>query len=274
MKKSIILISSGLLLSVAGAALAVWVPLGEGETVDGVRWYHNDEEQAFPELLAVAGDPGRPELIPQAVVMASDVSGASSAWNELWFDQALASVTDGLYLVFRLPEEGELTATGRGGGAGLGYVAGGAESRCWITFDGERWHPLAADYQMAVAAIMGQDKRGSVLVLQRPGSDPREDTAEPTPVPLVAGLLAAPNPFNPHTEVRFTLPQSGRVELTVYDIRGRLIKRLHQGDLAAGEHAVTWDGRDQRGRAQPSGVYVARLSAGQVRLVSRLTLIQ
>jgi hypothetical protein len=258
-----------------GAALAVWVPLEEGDTVDGVRWYHNDEQLAFPELLAVAGAASRPELIPQAVVVAEAVTGASSAWNEILFAQPLASVTEGLYLVFRLPEDGDLTELGQGGGAGVGYVVGSGDRRCWVTFEGEVWHPLAPDYQMAVSAIMGAAKSAGVLVLGHPGmAQPSGDHSETVAVPLVAQMLAAPNPFNPQTDIRFTLPQGGRVELAIYDIRGRLVKRLHGGELAAGEHTVSWDGRDRHGRTQPSGVYVARLQAGSLQLSSRLTLVQ
>jgi hypothetical protein len=260
-----------------GAAVAVWVPLEEGETVAGVRWYHNDADQAFPEVLAAAGEADRPELIPQAVVVATAAAGPSLGWSEVEFAQPLASVTDGLYLVFRLPEDGAMTADGLGGGAGLGYRAGTSEERrCWVTFEGERWHPVSPEYEMAVTAVMGAAKSGAVLLLGHPSAegDDESDAATDLPRPLVASLKAVPNPFNPQTEVRFTLPQGGRAVVSVYDIRGRLVKRLHEGLLAAGEHTATWDGRDRHGRQQPSGVYVARLEAGSLRLSSRLTLVQ
>jgi hypothetical protein len=260
-----------------GAAVAVWVPLEEGETVAGVRWYHNDAAQAFPEVLAVAGEMDRPELIPQAVVVATEAGGPSLGWGELEFAQPLASVTDGLYLVFRLPADGAMTAEGQGGGAGLGYRAGTtAEHRCWVTFEGERWHPVSPEYEMAVSAVMGAAKSGVVQVLGHPSAEGEGEAAEESglPRPLVASLRVVPNPFNPQTEIRFTLPKGGRATVSVYDIRGRLVRRLHEGELAAGEHTATWDGRDRRGRQQPSGVYVAGLEAGSLKLSSRLTLVQ
>jgi hypothetical protein len=260
-----------------GAAIAVWVPLEEGETVEGVRWYHNDAAQAFPVVLAVAGEKERPELIPQAVVVATEAGGPSLGWSELEFAQPLASVTEGLYLVFRLPEDGEMTAEGLGGGAGLGYRAGTtAERRCWVTFEGEVWHPVSPEYEMAVSAVMGAAKSGQVLVLGHPSAAAEGEADEESglPRPLVASLRAVPNPFNPQTEVRFTLPRGGRAVVSVYDIRGRLVRRLHEGELAAGEHTAVWDGRDRQGRQQPSGVYVARLEAGSLKLSSRLTLVQ
>jgi hypothetical protein len=90
------------------------------------------------------------------------------------------------------------------------------------------------------------------------------------PGPAPAGLAlapAAPNPFRSGTELRFTLPEAGPVDLDVIDVRGRLVARVLAGDLrAAGSHAVSWRGRDAAGRAVASGVYFLRLrAAGEVR---------
>jgi hypothetical protein len=77
-----------------------------------------------------------------------------------------------------------------------------------------------------------------------------------TPRPL--GLRAFPNPFNPQTTIAFTLNGNARVRLTVHDVRGRVVRTLADGDMAAGEHALQWDGRDDAGRTVASGVYFAR----------------
>lgn len=69
----------------------------------------------------------------------------------------------------------------------------------------------------------------------------------------------APNPFNPSTTIRFHLPEAGRVELTVLDLRGRRVRSLVEGELDAGLHTLEWAGRDDRGRAVASGVYFLRL---------------
>ena len=71
-----------------------------------------------------------------------------------------------------------------------------------------------------------------------------------------------PNPFNPLTKVGFALDQAGPVSLDVYDMQGRLVRRLIAGELAAGPHSVVWDGLDGDGRKVGSGVYLARLTAG------------
>jgi hypothetical protein len=77
---------------------------------------------------------------------------------------------------------------------------------------------------------------------------------------------AVPNPFNPTTELQFSLPESGQVSLRLYDVSGRLVRIVHEGRLEAGRHRRPWDGRDQAGRPVASGSYFARLvtSSGQI----------
>ncbi len=58
------------------------------------------------------------------------------------------------------------------------------------------------------------------------------------------------------------LDRDGPAALTVYDVQGRLVRRLFTGRLTAGEHAVVWDGADELGRRAGSGVYFARLLSG------------
>jgi hypothetical protein len=68
-----------------------------------------------------------------------------------------------------------------------------------------------------------------------------------------------PNPFNPSTIIPYRLSVDGRTAIRIYDVRGALIKSLVDGPRAAGDHRVSWDGRDSFGRAVPSGVYFYRL---------------
>lgn len=86
-------------------------------------------------------------------------------------------------------------------------------------------------------------------------------------------LAAAPNPFNPATELTLQVPAAGAVELGIYDLRGRLVRSLWSGNLTAGSHPLTWNGRTDRGTAAPSGAYFARArtSAGTVSTKLMLT---
>lgn len=64
-----------------------------------------------------------------------------------------------------------------------------------------------------------------------------------------------PNPFNPMTRIEFSLEKSGRVNLAVYDVAGRLVTTLLSEDRASGDHFVTWNGTDRGGSPVAAGVY-------------------
>ncbi len=83
--------------------------------------------------------------------------------------------------------------------------------------------------------------------------------------PLVRSMILAPypNPFNPTTTLPFTLGTAGSSRILVYDVNGRFLRRLVDDHLPAGEHSVTWDGRDATGSPMPSGVYVYVLSVDE-----------
>jgi len=77
-----------------------------------------------------------------------------------------------------------------------------------------------------------------------------------TPKPTVYALQAAPNPFNPSTEISFDLPADGPARIVVYDMRGRLIKTLIEGWQTQGPLRAQWNGTDQSGKRQPGGTYL------------------
>ena len=68
-----------------------------------------------------------------------------------------------------------------------------------------------------------------------------------------------PNPFNPKTQIEFDLPHQAKVSLKIYDIMGREVRAVVDDVLSLGYYKVIWEGRDQRGKQVPSGVYIARL---------------
>ena len=67
---------------------------------------------------------------------------------------------------------------------------------------------------------------------------------------------------------------SGRVSLSVFDLSGRLVKRLIDSELPAGSHATTWDGRDERGHAVSAGPYFLKLAQNGSRLTSGVVVIR
>ena len=95
-----------------------------------------------------------------------------------------------------------------------------------------------------------------------------------TPPSITRLAAARPNPFNPSTTISFDLARAGRARLAVYDLQGRLVKVLRDGNLQAGSHTVLWTGDDTGGRAVASGVYVVRLTAAGDVFTRRLALVK
>jgi subtilisin family serine protease len=112
------------------------------------------------------------------------------------------------------------------------------------------------------------------------GSDP--ETCQPTAVdegePRMPRRYAlgqnVPNPFNPQTTIAFALPQGGPTTLRVFDVRGRRVLTLVDGDLPAGEHQVVWNGRGDDGARVASGVYFYEIRSGSFRAVKKMGLVK
>jgi len=84
----------------------------------------------------------------------------------------------------------------------------------------------------------------------------------------------APNPFNPATTVRFELSRASRATVRILDPRGRVVRTLASGDMPAGLHALTWDGRDSQGRPRTSGVYFVRMETETERFTRKIMLVK
>lgn len=134
-----------------------------------------------------------------------------------------------------------------------------------------------------------QDLDGEVYVLASNNSSPTGQTgivyrmidpasvaAEPDPeVPdRVALRQNYPNPFNPSTTIEFTLQNAAGVTLAVYDVLGRRVALLVDGQMAAGSHQITWSGQTERGVLAPSGTYLYRLETDEATLTRVMTLLK
>lgn len=107
-----------------------------------------------------------------------------------------------------------------------------------------------------------------------PWRDPRDPTMT-SPAPAVespSALSVSPNPFNPTTRIDYSVDASSAVRIAVYDVSGRLVRRLVDGDAPAGAHVATWDGRDSHGAAVASGIYFIRLETSNQTLVRKAVL--
>jgi hypothetical protein len=94
-------------------------------------------------------------------------------------------------------------------------------------------------------------------------------------LPLKPTLTNYPNPFNPRTTISFVLPEPAAVRLTVFDMSGRLVRQLVNGEaFGEGAWAEDWDGVNQYGQHVASGTYFYRLEAGDFTETKRMVLIK
>ena len=91
---------------------------------------------------------------------------------------------------------------------------------------------------------------------------PDECEATAAPSFVKARVSIAPNPFNPRTEIRLTLPEDARASVNIYDLAGRHVESLVDRNFGAGDHSVIWEGKDSTGRPVSSGVYFVIVDVG------------
>ncbi|MCF7903195.1 MAG: T9SS type A sorting domain-containing protein, partial [Candidatus Marinimicrobia bacterium] len=83
-----------------------------------------------------------------------------------------------------------------------------------------------------------------------------------------------PNPFNPNTTIRYTIPNNSPVTVTIYDQLGRQVNTLINENQAIGAHQIQWNGTDQSGRQLASGIYFCRIQAGRSAQSVKLVLLR
>ncbi len=95
-----------------------------------------------------------------------------------------------------------------------------------------------------------------------------------TPVASVATMEIYPNPFNPSTTIRFSLPEATQIKLEVYNLKGQLVRTLAQGAADSGNQSVSWDGTDNQNRRVGSGLYYSKLSYQDKSIVQKMVMLK
>jgi hypothetical protein len=110
------------------------------------------------------------------------------------------------------------------------------------------------------------------------GGGPQEGTSATIPPSAFLGQNM-PNPFNPMTRIEYGVPRVGTpgpvpVQINIYDVKGRHVRRLVHGTQEPGVYTTLWDGRDDRGTAVHSGVFFYRLQAGSTTRTRKMVLLR
>jgi len=92
-----------------------------------------------------------------------------------------------------------------------------------------------------------------------PGSNGESSSDKPTKFYLYNNH---PNPFNPFTELIFSVPQQSYVKVEIYNLLGIKIIALHDGIKQTGTYRIMWNGLDETGIQLPAGIYICRMTAG------------
>jgi cytochrome c peroxidase len=128
---------------------------------------------------------------------------------------------------------------------------------------------LSLDEEAAVVAFLKTLSDGYVSPVNRLAANASGVALEPGNT-VVELAPIRPNPASAGATITFSVPASEAVELTVYDLGGRVVRELASGPLTAGSHTVVWDGRDRAGARVASGAYFCRLHVGDVNQVRKL----
>jgi hypothetical protein len=124
--------------------------------------------------------------------------------------------------------------------------------------------------------VINRDSAGLNIMLAPPNNDPRDvNEIQNESVARDFSLNQnRPNPFNPTTEIAFSLPRGAEVTLAIYNITGQRIATLIDHHLEAGSHSIIWNGRDETGRTVSSGIYFYRLKAGEFTETRKMVLLK
>ncbi len=140
-------------------------------------------------------------------------------------------------------------------------AAGDATGHSYLWTDRNVSNGQPYHYKLWAVEVTGERN-----LLSETDATPTQGTATITEYALHGNY---PNPFNPATEIAFDLPEAGYVSLKVFDLMGREITLLIQGEMPAGKHMVSFDARDL-----PSGMYLCRMTANEFTSSTKMMLLR
>jgi hypothetical protein len=137
----------------------------------------------------------------------------------------------------------------------------GTWPQCWITVESNASNSPTSILVKTQASGNGKVKPHQEL----PGAMPKD----------FALTGVGPNPFNPSTTIGFGVPApGGEVKLTIFNVRGQVVRRLVDGYKAPGFHTETWDGTDDHGEPVASGVFFVRMTAEDFSDIKKIVLLK
>ena len=260
----------------AGVAVLRWDASAAAD-VAGYRIYYN-EGRSEPPYTGVATPPGQASPVDLGAHSVARLRGLDP--EQAYYFAASAYDIAGNESVLSASVAAEVDATDAGmagdfDGNGridfadyflfverFGAVPGDVEFEARYDLDGDGRIDFGDLF--VLAGHFDQIALGKLLALTR-------QQAQLPAVPELAQNY--PNPFNTTTLIRYAVPQTDEVALSICDILGRPVRHLARGRMHPGRYTARWNGVDERGRPVASGVYIYLLQVGDVRQVQRLVLL-
>ena len=187
------------------------------------------------------------QILPVELIGFDAVAGD----NEVTLSWRTASETDNDY--FSIKRDGEELARvdANGSASGHEYVWTDSDARNGVTYE---------------YSLINVDVDGSQQVIATESATPNRNNSNVAEYSLSQNY---PNPFNPSTSISFSLEEAGMVNISVFDVTGRLVATLVNGVREAGSHSVEFDAA-----GMPSGIYMYRMEAGEFSAVQKMVLMK
>ncbi len=161
-----------------------------------------------------------------------------------------------------------LNKTTAGPGDVSGVISAGPFT---IPAQGEREVAFVITLAPSLEQLKESIEMGRFKYIQLPTDVKNDDELKPLTFNLEQNF---PNPFNPNTSIKFSLPTSGYTQLKIYDVLGNEIKTLINGELEKGLHSFTWDATNNKNQKVVSGIYIYKLQSNGLRISKKMTLLK
>lgn len=249
--------------SISGGDWVV-IDLTHSETVIPIEIIVNlgSKDAAFEFKSGTGGDPTLPVELSTFTVALNNYNNAVLTW----VTQTETGVS-GFY-VFRNTEESLATAEMV---SNLIPATNTSQQQVYLFTDKELGGPGTYYYWLQVSDMDGSDSfYGPITLVYQGGNEPGIPS-----IPQVTELKSIyPNPFNPSTTISYGLAEAADVKVQIFNSRGQLVRSISEGQRNAGNYNLIWNGTDNNGQSQPTGVYFVRLHAGKKVFNSKAVLMK
>ena len=136
--------------------------------------------------------------------------------------------------------------------------------------DTEVYHQATYYYWLESVSLSGEIEYFGPLMITISADGEEPGIPE---IPLETKLFSAfPNPFNPSTNLRYSMKEAGDVRIDIYNVKGQILKTFTNNHNLPGYYQVSWDGRDMNGSVVGTGVYFYRMTSGRYRATKKMVL--